>query len=43
VLLVDDNPDVRSYVRSVLQPEFHVLEAGDGKAGLAWPARRCPI
>jgi signal transduction histidine kinase/ligand-binding sensor domain-containing protein/AraC-like DNA-binding protein/ActR/RegA family two-component response regulator len=35
VLLVDDNPDVRSYVRSVLTDRFHVLEAGDGKAGLA--------
>jgi CheY-like chemotaxis protein len=35
VLLVDDNPDVRAYVRSVLAPQFHVLEAGDGRAGLA--------
>src|SRR5262249_28284331 len=35
VLLVDDNPDVRAYVRSVLTAQFHVLEAGDGKAGLA--------
>jgi signal transduction histidine kinase/ligand-binding sensor domain-containing protein/CheY-like chemotaxis protein/AraC-like DNA-binding protein len=34
VLLVDDNPDVRAYVRSVLASQFHVLEAGDGKAGL---------
>ena len=34
VLLVDDNPDVRAYVRSVLAPQFQVLEAGDGKAGL---------
>jgi len=35
VLLVDDNPDVRAYVRSVLAPKFQVLEAADGKAGLA--------
>lgn len=34
VLLVDDNPDVRAYVRSVLAPQFHILEAADGKAGL---------
>ena len=34
MLLVDDNPDVRAYVRSVLASQFHVLEAGDGKAGL---------
>ena len=34
MLLVDDNPDVRAYVRSVLAPQFQVLDAGDGKAGL---------
>jgi signal transduction histidine kinase/CheY-like chemotaxis protein len=34
VLLVDDNTDVRAYVRSVLAPRFHVLEAVNGRAGL---------
>ena len=34
VLLIDDNADVRTYVRSVLAPTFHVLEAADGAAGL---------
>jgi signal transduction histidine kinase/CheY-like chemotaxis protein/AraC-like DNA-binding protein len=42
VLLVDDNPDVRAYVRSVLAPQFHVLEAGDGKAGLALAREALP-
>jgi len=42
VLLVDDNPDVRAYVRAVLQPQFHVVEAGDGKAGLALAREALP-
>jgi signal transduction histidine kinase/ligand-binding sensor domain-containing protein/DNA-binding response OmpR family regulator len=35
VLVVDDNTDVRAYVRSVLDPAFRVLEAADGQEGLA--------
>ena len=42
LLLVDDNPDVRAYVRSVLAPQFHVLEAADGKAGLALAREALP-
>jgi CheY-like chemotaxis protein/AraC-like DNA-binding protein len=42
VLLVDDNPDVRAYVRSVLAPQFHVLEAVDGKAGLVLAREALP-
>ena len=34
VLVVDDNADVRRYVRSVLEPEYAVLEASGGEAGL---------
>jgi CheY-like chemotaxis protein len=34
VLVVDDNADVRAYVRSVLEPAYRVLEAEDGAAGL---------
>jgi DNA-binding response OmpR family regulator len=34
VLVVDDNPDVRAYVRSVLAATYRVLEAADGRAGL---------
>jgi len=35
VLVVDDNADVRRYVRSVLAPDYAVVEAADGEAGLA--------
>ncbi|TVP42871.1 MAG: hybrid sensor histidine kinase/response regulator [Gemmatimonadales bacterium] len=34
VLVVDDNPDVRTYVRSILEATYRVIEAGDGRAGL---------
>ena len=33
VLVVDDNPDLRTYVRSVLTPTFRVLEASNGREG----------
>jgi len=33
VLVVDDNADVRRYVRSILEPTFEVIEAADGEAG----------
>jgi len=42
ILLVDDNPDVRAYVRSVLAPRYQVLEAGDGRAGLALAREALP-
>ena len=32
--MVDDNADVRRYVRSILEPEYAVLEAVDGEDGL---------
>jgi response regulator RpfG family c-di-GMP phosphodiesterase/serine/threonine protein kinase len=35
VLIVDDDPDVRVYVRSLLEPEHHCTEAADGGEGLA--------
>lgn len=35
VLLVDDNADVRAFVRSLLRQRYRVLEAADGAEGLA--------
>ncbi|MDX1420890.1 MAG: ATP-binding protein, partial [Rubricoccaceae bacterium] len=35
VLVVDDNPDVRAYVRSHLAARYRVLEAADGEEALA--------
>ena len=34
VLIVEDNADVRAYVRGSLVPEYRVLEAEDGRGGL---------
>jgi DNA-binding response OmpR family regulator/nitrogen-specific signal transduction histidine kinase len=34
VLVIDDNADVRGYVRSVLGATYRVIEAADGDAGL---------
>ncbi|HLT47073.1 MAG TPA: two-component regulator propeller domain-containing protein [Rubricoccaceae bacterium] len=34
VLVVDDNADVRAYVRTILEPAYRVIEAADGQAGL---------
>jgi DNA-binding response OmpR family regulator len=33
VLIVEDNPDVRSYIREILEPFFRIIEAQDGREG----------
>ncbi len=42
VLIVDDNADVRRYVRSVFEPEFTVLEAVDGAEGVVVARNELP-
>lgn len=34
VLIVDDNTDMRSYLRTLLADKFYVVEAADGQSGL---------
>jgi len=34
ILIVDDHPDVRKYVRKQLEPEYQIVEAKDGQQGL---------
>lgn len=34
ILIIDDNADIRSYIRELLQHEYTVLEAPDGGAGI---------
>ena len=34
ILVVDDNDDIRTYLRTILQQQYHVLEAADGQSGL---------
>ena len=33
ILVVDDHPDVRGYIRKHLEPDYHVIEARDGREG----------
>lgn len=42
ILIIDDNADVRNYVRSILSPKYEVLEARDGGEGLSKAARAVP-
>ncbi len=35
VLVVEDNPEVRAYIRRHLEPDYRVIEAADGAEGLA--------
>ena len=35
ILIVDDNADVRAYLRSILQDKYQINEAADGQQGLA--------
>jgi len=42
VLLVEDNPDVRAYVRDCLADRYRIAEAGDGEAGLEAARRLRP-
>ena len=34
ILVVEDNPDMRKYIRGPLEPHYTVVEAGDGKEGI---------
>ena len=35
ILIVDDNADIRAYLRTILQDKYQVSEAADGQQGLA--------
>ncbi len=42
VLVVEDHADVRAYVRRHLEPDYRVIDAADGEAGLAAARERLP-
>jgi signal transduction histidine kinase/ligand-binding sensor domain-containing protein/DNA-binding response OmpR family regulator len=42
VLVVDDHPDVRAYVRRHLEPDYRIMEAADGAEGLEKARRFVP-
>ncbi|GAA4450025.1 hypothetical protein GCM10023189_10020 [Nibrella saemangeumensis] len=35
MLIIDDNADMRAYIRSIFEADYRVVEAEDGQAGLA--------
>lgn len=42
ILLIDDNADIRSYMRSILKDQYRILEAADGKEGVQTAIRYIP-
>nr|WP_321408417.1 substrate-binding domain-containing protein [uncultured Carboxylicivirga sp.] len=42
VLVVDDNPDIRIYIKSILRNKYNVLDAEDGKEGIVMAAKHIP-
>ena len=42
VLIVDDNADIRTYLHSILQGQYRLLEAEDGKCGLELAREHVP-
>ena len=42
VLIVDDNADIRTYLRSILQGQYRVFEAEDGQRGLELAREQVP-
>ncbi|MES3630937.1 MAG: response regulator, partial [Longimonas sp.] len=42
ILVADDNPDMRAYVRSILEEDFRIMEAADGEEGVQKAKRHLP-
>ena len=42
VLVIEDNVDMRYYIRNILTPEYHVLLAKDGNIGITKAAKFAP-
>jgi ABC-type sugar transport system substrate-binding protein/DNA-binding response OmpR family regulator/nitrogen-specific signal transduction histidine kinase len=42
ILVIDDNPDIRSYIKTVLQNNYTIIEAGDGADGFQKAVKYVP-
>jgi signal transduction histidine kinase/DNA-binding response OmpR family regulator len=42
ILIIEDNPDMRSFIREQLINEYHVMEAGNGSDGLTLAIHEIP-
>lgn len=42
ILIIDDNQDIRDYVRSILQDEYRIIEAANGQEGIQQAMKYVP-
>lgn len=42
VLVVEDNADIRTYIKGILEPEYRVIQAEDGSEGIEVAKERIP-
>lgn len=42
LLIVDDNRDIRSYIKNILQSKYNIVEAEDGESGIAQAKKYIP-
>lgn len=42
VLVIEDNEDIRSYVRQILESEYRIIESGNGREGLEIAFEKIP-
>ncbi len=42
IMIIEDNPDVRFYIRGHLESSFRIIEAGEGKEGLKLAIKKIP-
>ncbi|AYQ33209.1 ATP-binding protein [Runella sp. SP2] len=42
LLLIDDNADIRSYIRGLFEPDYRIIEAQDGEEGLVQAMAHIP-
>ncbi|WP_020599077.1 hybrid sensor histidine kinase/response regulator transcription factor [Spirosoma panaciterrae] len=42
LLIIDDNPDIRTYVRGIFEQDYQILEAGDGQQGFDMATESIP-
>lgn len=42
ILIVDDNPDIRMYIKTILQEKYTIIEAKDGEDGIQKAVKNVP-
>lgn len=42
LLIIDDNSDMRTYIHTILQPDYNIIEATNGKQGVALANKYLP-